>query len=132
MKAAERAALQDVLDQIERLRAYGVVRMGVALELLNPAGGPPIPMGWIDDEGRLSIDAIAANVPIGIAQRYARDLAELLGATTAGPHQIMLIDADGNRPSIAPLLQNHAAGWIRLLERHAALIRCGHTAASAR
>lgn len=122
MKADERAALQDVLDRIEHLRAYGVVRTGVAMDLLATAGSLPIPLGWIDDEGRLSIDAIVAHVPIECAQHYARDLADLLGARTTGPHAILLVDAGGNRPSIAPLVAQRAA-WVGLLEKHIALIQ---------
>lgn len=122
MKAKERAALQDVLDRIEHLRAYGIVRTGMILEVLNPAGGLPIPLGWIDDEGRLSIDAVAAHVPIECAQQYARGLAELLGAKTTGPHAIALVDAEGNRPSIAPLVEQRAA-WADLLEKYIALFQ---------
>ncbi|MFZ5707974.1 MAG: hypothetical protein ACOY5R_22170 [Pseudomonadota bacterium] len=122
MKAKERAALQDVLDRIQPLGAYGIVRTGVILEMLAPASGLPIPLGWIDDEGRLSIDAIAAHVPIEHAQAYARDIAKLMGARTARPNEIVLLDTDGNRPLIAPLVEQRAA-WADLLEKYIALFQ---------
>lgn len=118
MNNAEHAAINAVLESLAPSRIYGLVRSRVDLELFHPAGGLPIPMGTIDSDDRLSIDALTAHVPSKLAALYARDLAELLGCQTTGWRDTVLVDADGNRPIIVPLLADSGAAWTELLIEH--------------
>lgn len=122
MTSEERATLHALLESLMPSRIYGLVRSRVDIELLHPAGSLPVPMGTIDSDGRLSIDALAAHVPSKLAHLYASDLAELLGCRTAGWRDMVLVDADGNRPMITPLLEDGGAVWAEVLTEHGARI----------
>lgn len=124
MNKAERATINAVLDGLAPSSIYGLARSRVDLELFHPAGGLPIPMGSIDSDDRLSIDELAAHVPSKLAVLYARDLADLLGCQTTGWRDTVLVDADGNRPMITPLLEDGGAAWAGLLAEHG--VRIGH------
>ncbi len=123
MTGDERAAINAMLERVAASAVYAVVRTRVDIELLHPAGGLAIPMATIDSDGRLSIDALAAHVPPKLARLYARDMAELLGCRTTGWRDTALVDANGERPHLAPLLADSGAAWAECLINHGERIR---------
>ncbi|ATE64195.1 hypothetical protein [Rhizorhabdus dicambivorans] len=123
MKKAERAAINAMLESLAPTGVYGLVRTRVDIEMFHPAGGLPIPMGSIESDGRLSIDALAAHVPSKFARIYALDLAALLGCRTTGWRDMVLVDVSGERPHVAPLLVDGGRAWAERLVIHGEWIR---------
>jgi hypothetical protein len=111
-------AIRAFLASVEPLGVYPDLKASLNLKVDLADAPKPINLGYIDKQGRLWTDPLAARVPEHLALRYNQTLADLIGGKIATQGEIHVTTNGSSGPMVSALLPQHSDAWaeaVRLL-----------------
>lgn len=104
-------AIRDFLKLVEPMGVYADFKAALNLKVQIADAVKPNGLGYIQQDGKLWTDAVAATTPPDLARAYNETLATLIGGQVS-PNKGMSVTTNGKSgPRIDLLLPEHAQGW---------------------